>query len=97
MRVKWSKNAYFDLFEADLYLKQQNPAKAKEMALAVRSAESLLCEYPGVAREGRIFGTREYILKKFPYLIVFRVLPEELEILAFFHTSRQPLEQDDLH
>lgn len=97
LRLKWSPDALCDFDSALLYLDQQNPAKATEMALAVKKAESLLCEYPRVAREGRISGTREYVLKKFPYILVFRAKTEVLEILAFFHTSRQPLEPDDLH
>lgn len=95
MRVEWTQKAAFDLFEADLYLRQKNPLKATEMALAISHAEKRLLEHPGIAREGRILGTREYVLKKFPYILVFRIKANGLEVLAFFHASRQPLESGE--
>ena len=38
---------------------------------------------------GRIAGTRELVISRFPYLIPYRVRGGSAEILRVFHTARQ--------
>lgn len=35
-------------------------------------------------------GTRRVILRRFPYLVIYRVLPDRVEILAVAHGRRRP-------
>jgi toxin ParE1/3/4 len=35
-------------------------------------------------------GTRRYLLRRFPYLIVYRELPTGIQVLAVMHGRRQP-------
>jgi len=37
-----------------------------------------------------IVGTRRALLGDFPYVVVFRVSGDVVEVIAFFHTSRNP-------
>lgn len=37
-----------------------------------------------------LFGTRRYLLKRFPYLLVYRVVDERIEIIAVAHGRRRP-------
>lgn len=37
-----------------------------------------------------LHGTRRYLLKKFPYLVIFRVTDETIRILAVAHGRRRP-------
>jgi toxin ParE1/3/4 len=37
-----------------------------------------------------LHGTRRYRLKRFPYLVVYRICPDRIEVLAIAHTSRRP-------
>ena len=39
-----------------------------------------------MGRPGRVFGTRELVLNKFPYLIPYRVKNNCIEILRIFPT-----------
>ncbi len=37
------------------------------------------------------YGTRRYLLKRFPFLLIYREMSESrIEIVAFAHTSRRP-------
>lgn len=37
------------------------------------------------------YGTRRYLLKQFPFLVIYRELSESvIQIVAFAHTSRKP-------
>ena len=43
-----------------------------------------------VGRIGRVFGTRELVMQDFPFLVVYRVRKEYLEILNIIHQSKKP-------
>ena len=38
---------------------------------------------------------REGLMKRFPYAIYYRVLPDRIRILSIHHTSRDPAERED--
>src|SRR4051812_10140822 len=35
-------------------------------------------------------GTRHYLLKRYPYVVVYRILESRIEIVAVAHTRREP-------
>ncbi|MEQ8785394.1 MAG: type II toxin-antitoxin system RelE/ParE family toxin [Pirellulaceae bacterium] len=37
-----------------------------------------------------LFGTRRYLLKRFPFVLVYRVTPARIEIVAVAHGRRNP-------
>jgi plasmid stabilization system protein ParE len=37
-----------------------------------------------------LYGTRRYLLKRFPYIIVYRVADDRIEIIAVIHGRRRP-------
>jgi addiction module RelE/StbE family toxin len=47
-----------------------------------------LATFPESGRVGHIPGTRELVVPGLPYLVVYRVTPDAVEILRVFHTSR---------
>ncbi|MCD4726551.1 MAG: type II toxin-antitoxin system RelE/ParE family toxin [Pirellulales bacterium] len=49
---------------------------------SVRTAPELYPQY--------LHGTRRYLLRRFPYLIVFRVVSEAVQVVAIAHTRRRP-------
>jgi toxin ParE1/3/4 len=76
------------LIAAHDYIAQNNPRAAKEFfRYAIASAEQL-AQYPQTGRTGRVPGTRELVLVKYPYIIPYRVKGQEVQILHVFHGSR---------
>jgi toxin ParE1/3/4 len=61
--------------------------------LRIRSAVSPLGRFPASARPGQVAGTRELGVPELPYLVVYRVNGEDVDILRVFHTAmhRPPL------
>lgn len=47
----------------------------------------LLCENPDIGRRGRVAGTRELVISKTSYIVVYRVA-RTVEILAVVHGAR---------
>ncbi len=43
--------------------------------------------FPRAGRSGRRPGTREIVIVEYPYVIRYRVLAEQVQILRIFHTS----------
>jgi toxin ParE1/3/4 len=76
------------LIVAHDYSAKDNPKAAREFfRYAIANAE-LLVQYPQTGRTGRVHGTRELVLVKYPYIIPYRVKSQEVQILHVFHSSR---------
>lgn len=37
-----------------------------------------------------LLGTRRYLMKRFPFVVVYRVVPDRIEIVAIAHGRRRP-------
>lgn len=72
------------------YVAQDDPDAAAEMYSHIRSRVDDLLKQPGQGRPGRVYGTRELVIEKYPYLVPYRVTDKEIVILRVFHTSRKP-------
>ncbi|MDF4696877.1 type II toxin-antitoxin system RelE/ParE family toxin, partial [Vibrio parahaemolyticus] len=84
MQIKWLKKALINLEHSAEYLQEQNPQSARDFVKEVHELTELLKANPAMGRPGRVFGTRELILQKFPYLIPYRVKDNRIEILRVF-------------
>ena len=49
----------------------------------------MLADQPSMGRPGRIAGTRELVVTRFPYILPYRVRGSTIEILRVFHTARK--------
>ena len=90
MKVEWAHPALADLIEAQIYIAQENPKAAKNVAQKVWDASQKLADNPEMGRTGNVDGTREWIVGQTPYLIVYRVKDERIEILRIFIRTDLP-------
>jgi len=89
MRVRWLQKAISNLdAEAD-HIAQENPVAAAEMFVYVKTKVDALSDFPSSGRPGRVPGTRELIIDRYPILIPYRVTGDELHVLRVFHTRRK--------
>lgn len=88
MRVRWLTRAAKALIAAHDYIAQDNPAAAKAFFRYVIASAEQLVQYPLTGRTGRVHGTRELVLVKYPYIIPYRVRGKEIQILHVLHSSR---------
>ena len=88
LKLRWTRPALADLIEAQNYIARDNPAAAQAVAQRVWDASKNLCDQPGMGRPGHVQGTREWPVSQTPYLIVYRVKNDAVEILRVWHGRR---------
>ena len=54
----------------------------------IRTVTSGLSGNPLLGRVGGVEGTRELVLPRYPYLIIYRLLKNRIRILSVVHTAR---------
>jgi toxin ParE1/3/4 len=89
MLVKWLRRALENLDDEAAYLAVENPRIAAEFVLHVRNSAAMLADQPNIGRPGRITGTRELVVTRFPYILPYRVRNGSVEVLRVFHTARK--------
>jgi addiction module RelE/StbE family toxin len=88
MRVRWTAPASDDLYAITRYIRGDNPSAAREVAKTLYDACEGLVQAPHRGRKGRIEGTRELVFPKLPYIAVYRVIEDVVEILHFYHAAQ---------
>ena len=90
MKVVWLREASqaLDLGHIDYHRGQEPQSRALVFRRIVATTKRLCGHFPTSGRPGQIDGTRELVVPGFPYVIVYRVSANAVEILRVFHTSR---------
>jgi toxin ParE1/3/4 len=88
MRVVWTAPAGRDLEGIGDYIARQNPSAASRIVQRIRARTRALAAHPYLGRPGRVAGTRELVVTSTPFIAVYRVINDRIEILAVFHGAR---------
>jgi plasmid stabilization system protein ParE len=88
-RVAFRPQAEAELLEARAWYEERRPGLGALFAASVTSTVERIVETP--LAYPRVHGeTRRAVLRRFPYALYFRVLTEEVVILAVIHGRRRP-------
>lgn len=92
-KIEFSKKAFEDLELIKKYIYENDElATQKIVSYIVERIETIIANNPGVGRAGRVLGTRELVLTKYPYIIPYFVKDDIVYIIRVLHTSRKWLE-----
>jgi len=89
VRVNWLRSATRDLDAQMSYIARDDAELAREIYCEVRRRASELSHFPESGCPGRVPGTRELVLARYPYVLPYRVRTGIVEILRVFHTSQK--------
>ena len=90
MLVRWTKPAADDLVHICDYTEVQfGAAQARRVAIAICNGAESLATMPSRGRKGRRASTRELDLAGLPFVIVYRVKDESVEIARILHGAQQ--------
>ena len=87
--VEFHEGAAREYLGAIEWYLSRNQVVASRSAQQVTNAVRLIAEapqhWPGYPR-----GTRKFVLRRFPYLLIYRELPDVIQVLAIAHAHRRP-------
>lgn len=89
MKIRWLKKALRNLEQVHAFICQDNPEAAAQTILKIQRAVEHLVEFPFMGRTGRVEGTRELLIASTPYLLIYRVKGNAIEILRVLHSARK--------
>lgn len=90
MNLRVTTRANRDLVDIAEYIRAENPVAALRVLERIQRAFSLLESAPYIGRPSERSGLREFPVRDLPFLVIYRIVPDAVEVLTIFHTSRDP-------
>ena len=87
--VKWLRQALKNLKQAYDYIAEDDGDAAIGVVLKIQAATEQLAEFSTLGRVGRVENTRELVIANTPYIVIYRVRGNAVEILRLLHTSKR--------
>jgi toxin ParE1/3/4 len=88
MRIRWTPAAAADLQHISDYLGQRHPQYRQSTMRKLYETVRSIKQSPDRGRLGREDGTREILFSPLPYVAVYRVTEETVEVLRIYHTAQ---------
>lgn len=82
IRARTDRDAIFTF-----YAESASLIIAESAREALRTATRTIARNPLAYRTGKR-GTREYVMRKFPYIVIYRVYPTKLRVVRVLHQTR---------
>jgi len=86
--IRWTPAAASDLQPVSDYLSENHPQYRHPTLRKVYAAIQSLKDLPYRGRVGRQEGTRELILSPLPYVAIYRVNDQSIEVLRIYHAGQ---------
>lgn len=88
MKIRWTPPAVQDLEGINDFLREHYPHYCLPTMRKLYRKIQLLRLTPYIGRSGRIEGTREILFNPLPYIVVYRVKGEIVEIWRIWHGAQ---------
>ncbi len=88
-RISFHSAAIEDAHQARLWYAGHNPELADEFVEEIERALSFIAEAPESWPSFEA-GTRKFLLRRFPYSLVYRASGDEILVVAVAHAKRRP-------
>lgn len=88
MRLRWTRRALRRLDEVGAYVSEHNPPAAARLIRRIVEQTETLRPHPRKGRPGRVPATFEMIVTGTPYIVAYRILGEEIQILTVLHAAQ---------
>ena len=87
VRVLWSATAVKHLQEAVDFLQEESSRGASTFRRRILEMKRRVGQMPYSGRVGRIDGTREAVVPRTPYILVYRVSEKTADVLGIWHAA----------
>lgn len=93
MKVAWLPRAVCDLKDLREYIARENPSAANKVASKIRETVQLLPEHPYMGHPTELEDVYEKQVIGLPFLIPYRVVGQQLQVLRIFHEAQMNPEE----
>ena len=91
MKVVYTAEALGDVANILSFVAERSPSHAPDVAARIDMVPKALAIFPRAARYDRETNTYERPIPGLPLLLIYMVSDELVEVIAVFHTSRDPV------
>ena len=97
MTLVWLRTATENRWAQLDYIAGDDPRAAVRCDEEIEAQSGRLVDHPDMGRTGRVKGTRELVVQRTPFVLVYRVIADaqRVEVLRLLHGSQQWPPADD--
>jgi addiction module RelE/StbE family toxin len=88
VKTRYTRRALLDLAEIHDYVAADDPAAAGRVIAEIEREIAQLEAHPRIGRPGRVEGTRELVITRYPYVVAYNDLEQEIQVLSVIHSAR---------
>ena len=88
-QLEFSARSLANMEDIKLHIAADNPVAATKVIKSVLSTSEELIDFPMLGYTGQRTGTRELVLSKYPYTIIYRLTLNKIHIVAVVHQSQK--------
>jgi len=88
MRLRWTVPATEDFYSIVRRIQKDNPSSAVKISATIYDGCGSLEAFPRRGRKGRLDGTRELVFPGLPYIAVYRIHEQIVEIIRIYHGAQ---------
>jgi toxin ParE1/3/4 len=88
LKIRWTLPAVNNLQSIFQYIAADNEEAAHRMMERIHAAIERVAQMPYSARGGKHAGTRELVVPRTPYIVMYRIHEEAIQILRVFHGAQ---------
>lgn len=89
MRLHRLQPTLADLENIGNYLTRNSSSAAERVTARIVGVAENVIDSPGIGRSGRVLGARELVVSGTPYIVVYRVRGQAVELLGVLHSAQR--------
>ncbi|MDE3154284.1 MAG: type II toxin-antitoxin system RelE/ParE family toxin [Acidobacteriota bacterium] len=89
MQLRWADAAVVDLERIADYLFSNAPDRAPDLARSIYEVPEKLLSFPHRGRPGKKAGTRELVLSPLPWILVYTVRDDVVQVVRILHGAQR--------
>lgn len=86
--IHWLARAEKNLVDIENFIAEDNVQAAIQVSENIEISAGRLIDHPNMGKSGRVKGTRELIVVGTPYILVYRLNGNSIQILSILHGAQ---------
>lgn len=88
MTLRWTRRALRRLDGIGAYVAEHDARAAGRLVVRIVEQTDRLRLHPRLGRPGRVPGTRELVVSGTPYVVAYRILADDVEVITVLHSAQ---------